>query len=295
MGLEKRAFGKTGINVFPLGFGAGHIGLDGQDEKQVECLLNELLEMGINLIDTARGYGHSEERIGKFLSHRRQDYVLSTKVGYDVPGYQDWTKEIITAGINRALTVLKTDYLDIVHLHSCDLEILQRGEVIESLLEAKKQGKIRAAAYSGENEALQYAVDLDVFDSIECSVNLVDLNSLDQQVKLAKEKQMGVIAKRPIANAPWRYEERPTGLYVEPYWDRLQLMQLPTEEFSMQELALRFIGFEPLVDNFIIGSSNIAHMKENLLILEKGPLPKEVVDRIKEEFKKHGANWTGQV
>lgn len=295
MSLDKRQFGKTEMEVFPLGFGAGHIGLVGQDEKMVEQLLHEILDLGINLIDTARGYGVSEERIGKFLAHRRQDYILSTKVGYSVEGYVDWSKEIITAGIDRALKIMKTDYLDIVHLHSCDLEILQQGEVIESLLKAKQQGKIRAAAYSGENEALQYAVELDVFDSIECSVNIVDMNVLENQVFLAKEKQLGVIAKRPIANAPWRYKERPIGLYVEPYWDRVQTMNFQIEDYSLKELALRFIGFEPLVDNFIIGSSNIQHIRENLAILEKGVLPDRIIEKIKSEFKKHGANWRGQV
>ncbi|MFC3928922.1 aldo/keto reductase [Streptococcus caprae] len=221
-----------------MGFGAGHIGLDHQDEKQIDYLLNEILDFGINLIDTARGYGQSEERIGKFLSHRRQDTVLSTKVGYSIPGYEDWSSGIITAGIDHALKLLKTDYLDIVHLHSCDKEILERGEVIEALLAAKQAGKIRAAAYSGENEGLQYAVDLQVFDSIECSVNIFELNSLKQQVKQAKEQGMGVIAKRPIANAPWRYDTRPVGEYVEPYWERMQQLTLP-RDYPLNELALR--------------------------------------------------------
>lgn len=295
MGLEKRAFGQTGLEVFPLGFGAGHIGREDQSEKEVERLLHELLDLGINLIDTARGYGASEERIGKFLSDRRQEFILSTKVGYDVPGYQDWTGEIILAGIDRALKTMQTDYLDIVHLHSCDLAILQEGEVIEALLAAKKAGKIRLAAYSGENEALSYAVDCGAFDSIECSINLLEQKALEDQVTRAHQKGMGVIAKRPIANAPWRYDQRPVGEYVLPYWDRLQVMPLPTEAFTLQELALRFVGFDARVPNIIIGSSKMEHIKENLAILEKGPLPEDILAEIKEAFHRHGKDWYGQI
>ena len=293
--LEKREFGNTGIKVFPLGFGAGHIGGPDQSEKEIDFLLNSLLDLGVNLIDTARGYNLSEERIGKFLSNRRSEIILSTKVGYGIEGYQDWTYDIILAGIENAMRLMKTDYIDIVHLHSCSLDILKRGEVIQALLKAKEQGKIRCAAYSGENEELKYAVESDVFDSIECSVNICDQRSLENQLMIAKEKNMGVIAKRPIANAPWRYKERPVGEYVEAYWDRLKQMNLDLKDISVQEAALRFIGFETNVDSFIIGTSNLVHIKENLNILEEGPLLKEITKYIKDKFKESDTNWIGQI
>jgi aryl-alcohol dehydrogenase-like predicted oxidoreductase len=253
------------------------------------------LDLGINLIDTARGYNLSEERIGKLLSHRRNEIILSTKVGYGIEGYNDWTYDIILAGIENALKLMRTDYIDIVHLHSCSLDILKKSEVIEALLKAKQQGKIRCAAYSGENEELQFAVEAGVFDSIECSASICEQRVLDNQIKIAKQKGMGVIAKRPIANAPWRFSERPVGEYVEPYWERLMGMKLELKGVSVKEAAIRFIGFEKGVDSFIIGSSSIEHIKENLNILEKGPLSEDIVEYIKNRFKEKDNNWVGQV
>src|SRR3954447_2022124 len=101
--MDKRSFGNTGISVPVLGFGAGHIGDPALSEEEVGRLLHGALDLGVTLIDTARSYGLSEERIGKHLSHRRKDFVLSTKVGYSVPGVADWTGPVITAGVDAAL------------------------------------------------------------------------------------------------------------------------------------------------------------------------------------------------
>ena len=104
--------------VSALGLGATQIGDDRIEETEVSALLNYAVDAGINLIDTARSYGRSEERIGRHLASRRDDIVISTKLGYGVEGYQDWTGPCITAGIEQALRILHTDRIDIAHLHS---------------------------------------------------------------------------------------------------------------------------------------------------------------------------------
>src|ERR1035437_1577658 len=128
--MELRQFGFTGLKVSALGLGAGHIGDYNADEKSVDKLLNTAVDLGVNLIDTARGYGASEERIGKFLSRRRNEIIFSTKVGYSIAGYEDWTYGCVIAGINEALKQLRTDYIDIVHLHFCPTDILRNNSVI---------------------------------------------------------------------------------------------------------------------------------------------------------------------
>ncbi len=142
--MIKRKFGRNDFEVSAIGFGAGHIGGNELSDTDAGRLLNFALDNGINLFDTARGYGLSEERIGSFLSYRREEFVLSTKVGYGIPGYSDWTYDIISAGIDTALKKLRTDYIDIVHLHSCSKEILIKGEVMDALDKAKSSGKILA-------------------------------------------------------------------------------------------------------------------------------------------------------
>ena len=135
--MQTRAYGNSGRQVSILGLGAGQVGDASLDEAQAGELLNAALDLGVSLIDTARGYGLSEERIGRHIAHRRHEYLLSTKVGYGIPGHEDWTAGVIEAGVDRALELLRTDHIDIVHLHSCELPTLQAGEVVEALLRVR--------------------------------------------------------------------------------------------------------------------------------------------------------------
>lgn len=286
-----RNFGNTGLKVSALGYGAGEVGDYAISEKESEKILNSVLDLGINLIDTARGYYASEERIGKYISHRRDEFILSTKVGYDIPGLQNWTYDIVIAGVDNALKLMQTDYIDIVHLHSCDLNILQQGEVIEALHKTVEQGKVKIAAYSGENEELKFAVDSNLFGSIQTSVNICDQIDIDGSIKKAKEKGIGIIAKRPIANAPWKYDKIPTGKYVEEYWKRWKEMDLPDQK-DWLDTFLRFAVFTKDIDSAIVGTANIDHIKNNIKIIEKGPLPDDLYQLIRSKFK---PEWRGEV
>jgi aryl-alcohol dehydrogenase-like predicted oxidoreductase len=286
-----RNFGNTGLKVSALGFGAAEIGDYEVSEKESERILNTVLDLGINLIDTARGYYASEERIGKYISHRRSDFIISTKVGYDIDGYSNWSYEIILAGIDNALKLMKTDFIDIVHLHSCSIDVLQKGEVIEALHKAIESGKIKIAAYSGENEELKFAVDSNTFGSIQTSVNICDQIDLDGSIKLAKEKGMGVMAKRPIANAPWRFYGIPVGHYCEEYWRRWKTMNLPEQE-NWLDTFLCFTVFANGVDTAIVGTTNVEHLKSNIKIVEKGPLPDSLFHSIISTF---NPGWRGEI
>lgn len=289
--LKPRPFGNTGLSVSALGFGAGHIGDPAQPEKDIEKLLHAVVDHGITLIDTARSYGLSEKRIGTYLFGRRGEVVLSTKLGYGIPGTEDWTGPCITAGVEAALQLLRTDYLDIVHLHSCPLEVLQRVDILRALQDAVSAGKIRVPAYSGDNEALEYAVDTGVFRSIQTSVNICDQRAIDTTVARADARDMGVIAKRPAANAPWRFTERPVGHYGEMYWVRLKEMKIDVGRLPMPEVALRFAAYAPGVDSCLIGTSNLKHLKEDLAAVAKGPLPEEFVKHIRTAFHREDRGW----
>jgi aryl-alcohol dehydrogenase-like predicted oxidoreductase len=288
----KRTFGSSTLEVSVLGFGAGHVGGDDLSEDEAGTLLNAALDLGINLIDTARGYGLSEERIGRHLAHRRDDFVLSTKGGYGVDGVQDWTGEVITKGIERALRVMRTDHIDIFHLHSCPVETLQREDILGALDEAKRSGWVRCIAYSGENEALAMAVQSGYFDSVQCSVNLFDQRSL---WTLLTQTNLGVIAKRPIANAAWQFSERPVGQYAEPYWERMKAMKLEPQGGDWLELALRFSAFVPGVSSIIVGTGKLANLKRNLELVSRGALPEWEVERWRGAFQTHDQGWIGQV
>ena len=262
-----RPFGSTGLQVSALGFGAGQIGGAELSEDEAAKLLHGAIDLGITFVDTARGYGLSEERIGRHLSDRRARFVLSSKGGYGVDGAADWTAEVITRGVDEALGRLRTDVIDVFHLHSCPRDVLERGEVSGALTRAREAGKIRVCAYSGENDALAWAIDSGHFGSVQCSVNVCDQRGIVRGVASASAKQLGVVAKRPLANFAWRFADRPVGDYAEVYWERLRAMQsgalAATESpfgIAWPELALRFSAFAPGVSSAIVGTRSLEHL-----------------------------------
>jgi aryl-alcohol dehydrogenase-like predicted oxidoreductase len=293
--LPTRAFGRTGLQVSILGLGGGTLGSEALEDRDAGRLLHVAFELGITLFDTARSYGLSEDRIGRHLADRRSRVVVSTKLGYGIEGLADWTGPCVEAGVDEALARLRTDVLDIVHLHSCPVEVLERGEVVDALEGAVRSGKIRVPAYSGDNEALAWAVASGRFGSIQTSVNVCDQWSSRNVLPRAAAERVGVIAKRPLANAFWRFEERPTGDYAETYWHRWHTMAPDLEGVDPSELALRFAAHAPGVTAAITGTVQESHLRRNVDCVLRGPVDDEVARRIVGAFDRHGADWPGDV
>jgi aryl-alcohol dehydrogenase-like predicted oxidoreductase len=293
--VEQRAFGQTGLIVGALGFGAGHAGGPELSEHEAGTLLNRAVDLGLTLVDTARGYGLCEERVGRHLSWRRGDFVLSTKGGYGVEGIPDWTAASITQGIERALRVMRTDHLDLFHLHSCPLDTLRRDDLLGALDDAKRAGKIRVPAYSGEGEALAWAAASGHFGSVQTSVNLADQASLHRVIPGAHAAGLGVIGKRPLANAPWRFSGRPVGQYAESYWLRLRALALAPGALDWDEFALRWSAFAPGVSSVIAGTHRPENLARNVALIARGPLPPEALAAIEAAWQREGASWEGEV
>jgi aryl-alcohol dehydrogenase-like predicted oxidoreductase len=287
--------GHTGLRVSALGFGAMHINDERTTESEAGALLNHVLDLGINLVDTARGYGLSEERIGRHIAHRRADFVLSTKVGYGVEGVPDWTYDCIVAGVERALKLMKTDWLDIVHLHSCPLPVLQRGDVARALNDCRQAGKLRVAAYSGDNAEMDFAIESGAFGSLQTSISVCDQAHLKARAARADQAGIGVIAKRPLAGAVWRHAERPNDFAEGHYWDRFKAMGIPTTE-DWADVALRFAVFHTGAASAIVGTAKPAHLRRNLDAVARGPLPAELVVNIRAAFDRQGGDaWQGLI
>jgi aryl-alcohol dehydrogenase-like predicted oxidoreductase len=295
--MQTRAFGTSGLRVTPLGFGAMHINDTRVSESEAGRLLNQVLDAGVNLIDTARGYGLSEERIGRHLAHRRQDFLLSTKVGYGIPGIADWTYDCILAGVDAALARLRCDHLDIVHLHSCPLPILENGQVIAALEACARAGKVGVVAYSGDNAELDFAIHSGCFGGVQTSISLCDQGNLDGRLTSLQRRGMGVIAKRPLAGAVWQQAQRPDSHAEGQYWDRWQTMglTLPPGGLSWNEVALRFTAHCPGVASSIVGTSRMDHFKQNLEWVAKGPLLVEDLMGYRAAFAGHMQDWQGLI
>ena len=276
-----------------LGLGCGAIGANDCTEDTAAHVVAIALEAGVRLFDAAPSYGYAEERLGRYLKPRRKEIWLSTKLGYGVPGVDEWTGPCITAGIELALRRLHTDYLDIALLHSCSREVLLRDDIRWAFERAKREGKVRFYGYSGEGSALQAALSVPEFDVLMASLNLCDQRSIDEVLPQLRGRLF--LAKRPLANAPWRYPERPVGHYVETYWERWQAMALPDFGLDPSELALRFSAWHTGVANIVIGTANPSHLLQAVEWVSHGPLPGEVTSIIRTTFRNHDTHWTGQI
>ncbi len=293
--LPTRPLGSSGLTVSILGLGAGRIGGPETTDADVDRLLGSALDLGVTLVDTARSYGDSEERLGRALQGRRGAVVLSTKLGYGVPGVPDWTAPAVESGVDDALAHLRTDVLDVVHLHACPREVLERGEVVEALQRTVRAGKVRAAAYSGENDALDWAVASGVFPVVQCSVSLVDQGVLSGAVAEATARGLGVLAKRPLGNAPWRFARRPEAPDVAEAWDRFRALRLDPAGEPWDALAARFSAFAPGVTAILLGTASTEHLASVARALARGPLPGPFLAAIRAVHGRVGQGWTGRI
>ena len=293
--MNTRALGATGLVVSEVGLGAGPLGGDRLDDADAVRLVWEALDRGITLVDTAPSYGRSEARIGVALRGRRDRVVLSTKLGYGVPGIADWTGPCITAGIDAALERLGTSWLDVAHLHSCPLEVLARGDVIDALERAVRAGKVRVPAYSGDGDALAWAIDSGHFGAVQCSVRVADQRALEGAVARAAAAGIGVLAKRPLANGVWRHRERPAADDQGEYWVRLQQMMLPPPASEPSAYALRFVLAQPGVSAVLVGTTAIEHVRAALVAAGEGPLEPAAVAHARDAFRRCDRGWHGIV
>jgi aryl-alcohol dehydrogenase-like predicted oxidoreductase len=296
--LPRNVLGRTGIEVALLGFGAEAIGRTGRSFEDAQRTLNSVLELGISLIDTASAYGNSEEFLGRALGKRHRpagDFTIVTKCGFTGDWQPAWKPAEIAATVDDSLKKLQIEALDVLLLHSCELEMLQRGEVIEALKQARDAGKAKFIGYSGDNEALRYAIDAGFCDVIECSFNMLD-QANGPMIEAAAKNNIGVLIKRTIANSVPGAKEKPKSDYAAQYWPRWEAIGLKpadVDEIPWLEAAMRFSGYWPGVTCALIGSSNADHMRLNAQWLENGPLPASVVKRVREAFAKVGKEWPG--
>jgi hypothetical protein len=298
--MERRQLGKTDMQVSVLGFGGAEIGFEGATEDIVARLLKGALDAGLNVIDTGECYEGSEELIGKTVGDRRADYYLFTKCGHPRgTGSEDWSPASLLESIERSLRRLRTDRLDLIQLHSCSEVVLKKGDAIAALQSARAKGYVRYLGYSGDGQAARYAVESGAFDTLQTSINIADQEAIDLVLPLAREKQLGVIAKRPVANVAWKESHKPISSYHHVYWERLNKLRydfirdLPIEDSVAH--ALRFTLSVPGVHTAIVGTTKPERWQENAKMVERGVLSGAEIDAIRERWEDIApAGWIGQ-
>ena len=304
--MEMTTLGRTGLKVSRLGVGLAEIstleGAAGTDT--VGRLLNAALDAGINFLDTAECYGNAEELIGNTVAHRRSEFVLATKAGHLSSGRSGtpWTGQTVTENVDRSLELMKTDYVDLVQLHAFDVPAPPPDDVMEALLKAREAGKTRFLGFSQENEEAEWAVESGIFDTLQMTFNLLDQGARYGLFERAKAKGVGIIGKRPIANAMWgnavagesaNYNGVGDLLYARAK-TMLEMGPLEGAPDDHIELALGFTLAHADVHTAIVGTRNPEHMLANIEIVEKRlPISEAVVDELHRRYDKVGRDWPG--
>lgn len=317
--MEMRSFGSTGMQVGTLGLGAAEIGYENISDHTIDNLFGVALDNGINVIDTAAMYGDSEEKIGRAVRGKRNKYLLFTKCGRSAEptpllarvgkkllsplsrltqrDQHSWDPRTLLSNIDRSLRRMETHWLDLIQLHGCSELTLRRGRVIEVLMRARECGKVRYLGFSGDGPAALYAIQCGHFDAIQISVNVADQEALDKILPIARERGMGVIAKRPIANGLWRSPNLPEPTHYREYWSRLKELGYEfLKSESAFEMALRFPLSVPGVHTAIVGTTKPVHLFQDSKFAACGMMNGAQYSSIRARWKEIArSNWVGQM
>jgi aryl-alcohol dehydrogenase-like predicted oxidoreductase len=293
------------MEVSPIGYGTAPLGYGQVEAAEARRILNGVLDIGINIIDTAHCYSESEPLIGKYLSHRREEMVLVSKWGHKVAPEdpEAYSPELVRHSLESTLKLCRTDYLDVYLMHGGTVSQMQGEDILSEFEKCRTDGLVRFIGYSGDNEEAAAAVDMDAYDCLEISMNICDQQCLDEILPSAGMKGLGVFVKRPLANTCWRDFSDYGGVfdyvkYSSGYAERLGLMGFTPESLGFDgdwlELAFRFSAFHPDVHSILTGSRSLEHLRSNLVLLDKGPLPREVYEQIRALFREHdNGSWVG--
>lgn len=193
--MEKRLLGNTGIKVFPIAFGG--IPIQRVDIDSAVKVVRRAIELGIDLIDTARGYTDSEIKIGKAIKGIDKKVYIATKSG-------NRTKEGILRDVETSLNNLGVESIDIYQLHGVNSReifemVMSKDGALEGLKEAKRRGLIKHIGVSSHStDVILDLIDTGEFEVIQLCYNFIENKCEEKILDLAKEKGIGLIGMKPL-------------------------------------------------------------------------------------------------
>ncbi|MGE5222741.1 MAG: aldo/keto reductase [Omnitrophica WOR_2 bacterium] len=299
--LPTSVLGRTGLEVTRLSFGAMEIrgsriwGGRPVTDQQAETILNAVLDEGINFIDTANDYGRSEEYIGKYIAHRRNEFFLATKCGCTVVRKDEntdntphvWTRDNLFRGLNESLRRMKTDYVDIMQLHNPAVEETEKNHLVDALKEMQQQGKVRFTSISTTLPHLPVYLKWGVFDTFQIPYSALERDH-EGWISRASEAGIGTIIRGGVARG-----EAGVGLGNENRWKKFEeahLDELREPGESRTAFLLRFTLSHPHVNTVIVGTLYPEHLRENIAAAERGPLPANVYEEAKRRLDQVGVS-----
>lgn len=293
--LPTRTLGRTGLEVTQLGFGAMEFrtpeGGEGREtsEEQAEKVLNAVLDFGITFVDTAPDYGVSEERIGKYISHRRDEFTLATKCGCNIdengvrqePSHL-WTGDRLRRNIDQSLERMKTDHVDVLQMHGGSLEDVEKGGLIEVLQEIRDAGKTRFFSVSSTAPNLMQLVDTGAFDTFQIPYCVLERKH-EQMIQQAADAGCGIVVRGGIGKGHCGPEDRWAK------WDEAGLDDL-LDGMNRYEFVLRYTLTHPACHTTIVGTLDLGHLEANVTVAKAGPLPSDIYEHTKERMSGIGEN-----
>jgi len=317
--MQYKRLGERGPMISTIGFGAWAIGGMnwGKTDDDVSLrALNEAIDRGVTLIDTADvyGFGHSEELIAKVIKERGKDHIIvATKAGNDFynateeddKGYgpikQTYTKEYIIFAAEQSLKRLNVEALDILQLHSPNLEKLEQDAPWLALEQLKKDGKIKHAGLSIQSFKETENAHLldehhDILDSIQVRYNLLERGAEEVLFPKAITYGIGVIVRIPILfglltgkftseTVFGEDDHRKMNLSpdkLQDYFKRLEKCRPLFEHYpdqTMAQVSLRFCISHPACQTAIPGAKTSRQVEENAASSDLGPIPPEVLKK----------------
>jgi aryl-alcohol dehydrogenase-like predicted oxidoreductase len=300
MSIETRPLGATGEDVTILGYGAMELRGDPRgpviEDEAAGALLNAVLDEGINLIDTSIDYGRSEELIGRYVGHRRDEYFLASKCGCllgppppgaNPPFPHDFSEENIRAGVERSLRRLKTDHLDLLQVHiSPSRQQMETDSTVETLLSLRDAGAVRFIGMSGTLPNLTDHIAMGVFEVFQIPYSALQREH-EELITAAVQTGAGTLIRggaargAPAEDKDWR--QGPLGLSEgegQRRWEASGVEEL-LGDMSRLEFVLRCTLSHPGLSSTIVGTANREHLRSNVAIAEKGPLPADLYEEAK--------------
>ena len=313
--MKYRQLGRSGLQVSEIGLGTNNFGIhpgptnygSQMTPQAARDVIDAALDFGVNLIDTADVYsgGDSERYIGRALRGKRHKAVIATKFGgwwlSDKAGVGGSRQHIVTA-VDRSLSRLRTDYIDLYQIHGLQLEDVDSvmNDLLPELERQRQAGRIRFIGvtelwgHDGSHQALLECLPSGQFDTAMIGYNLLNSCAEDRLFEICRTENVGVIIMFAIRRAMSdlaRRRQTFDHLVEEGYLEGASLDNhdplawlVSKEVRSVMEAGYRFAIEPDVVGTVLTGTSKEQHLKQNLSAIAAGPLPKTLRSKIKSRY-----------
>ena len=295
--MRYRPLGDTGLKVSEVSLGTAEIGLDygfkgssqyaRPDESESIRLIHAALDQGINLLDTARVYGNSEEVIGKALAGLTFQPLIVSKVFLSNDAAQkdpSALREEIFGSVETSLRALRVQTLDLLLIHNTALDHLRREDVLTFLKQAQQQGKVRFLGASCYGEEVPLVVlQQPLFRALQVPFNLLDQKMSTRLFPAASTQGVGIFVRSAYLRGVLTRQLESIPERLAPLKDRAAqaLSVLGEEVGGLAEAALRYCLSFGAVSSVVIGVKTVAELEANLADATRGVLPAELMPHLR--------------